>query len=186
MKPFFRRGCGAVLAALVACSASAQESSENRVGAHTAWSVFVDSDPTQCWAVSSPEKVENTRDGRAVSVNRGQILMYVTFEPGRGSAPEISLTGGYPYADGSTVSVEIGDATFEFFTLSEDDPSTDAKDDEYAWPDATEDAKILLAMKRGTTAVVTARSARGTTTKDTFSLYGFTAALEDAEKRCSS
>lgn len=186
MKPSFLRSCGAALIAFAACTASAQQSSDNRVGVHTAWNVFVDSNPTQCWIVAVPEKVENTRDGRAVSVNRGEIMMFVTFEPGRGSAPVISLTGGYSYADGSTVSVAIGDNTFEFFTLPADDPSTAAKDDEFAWPDASEDAKILLAMKRGTSAEVTARSARGTTTKDTFSLYGFTAALEDAEKRCSS
>ena len=39
-------------------------------------------------------------------------------------------------------------------------------------------------MKRGAEAVLTARSARGTQTKDTFSLLGFTAAIEDADKRC--
>jgi len=32
--------------------------------------------------------------------------------------------------------------------------------------------------------VLTARSSRGTTTKDTFSLLGYTAAVEEAEKRC--
>ena len=40
--------------------------------------------------------------------------------------------------------------------------------------------KIITAMKRGAQATVTARSARGTQTKDTFSLLGFTAAVEDA------
>jgi hypothetical protein len=32
--------------------------------------------------------------------------------------------------------------------------------------------------------VLTARSARGTQTKDTFSLLGFTAAMQEAETRC--
>ena len=32
---------------------------------------------------------------------------------------------------------------------------------------------------------LTARSARGTITKDTFSLLGFTAMIEDAENRCA-
>jgi len=32
--------------------------------------------------------------------------------------------------------------------------------------------------------VLSARSARGTKTQDTFSLSGVTAAIEDAEKRC--
>jgi hypothetical protein len=33
--------------------------------------------------------------------------------------------------------------------------------------------------------VVTGVSSRGTTTKDTFSLLGFTAALDEAERRCA-
>jgi hypothetical protein len=40
-------------------------------------------------------------------------------------------------------------------------------------------------MKRGAKAVITAQSERGTVTKDTFSLKGFTAAVTDAEKRCA-
>ena len=41
-------------------------------------------------------------------------------------------------------------------------------------------------MKRGAEAVLTARSSRGTQTVDTFSLLGFTAAVEDAEERCGA
>jgi hypothetical protein len=41
-------------------------------------------------------------------------------------------------------------------------------------------------MKRGENAIVTGISSRGTTTEDKFSLLGFTAAVEDAEKRCGS
>ena len=56
---------------------------------------------------------------------------------------------------------------------------------EWAWPATTaDDAKIIAAMKRGADATLTARSSRGTQTKDTFSLLGFTAAVEDAAKRC--
>jgi hypothetical protein len=40
-------------------------------------------------------------------------------------------------------------------------------------------------MKRGATATLTARSSRGTITKDTFSLSGYTAAVDDAAKRCA-
>jgi len=43
----------------------------------------------------------------------------------------------------------------------------------------------VTAMKRGSEAVLTARSARGTKTQDTFSLLGFTAALDEAAKRCN-
>jgi len=43
---------------------------------------------------------------------------------------------------------------------------------------------MVTAMKRGASAIITGVSGRGTVTKDTFSLLGFTAAVEDAEKRC--
>ena len=47
-------------------------------------------------------------------------------------------------------------------------------------------ARIVEAMKRGTDAVLTGVSGRGTTTRDTFSLLGVTAAIEEANRRCSS
>ena len=57
--------------------------------------------------------------------------------------------------------------------------------EEWAWAATDADqAAMLAAMKKGAEAVVTAQSARGTQTKDTFSLRGFTAAVEEAEKRC--
>ena len=40
------------------------------------------------------------------------------------------------------------------------------------------------AMKRGSTAILTGVSGRGTQTRDTFSLLGFTAAVEEAARRC--
>jgi hypothetical protein len=39
----------------------------------------------------------------AGSVRRGDILLFVTFRPGKPG--EISFTGGYPFAGGSTVEV---------------------------------------------------------------------------------
>lgn len=158
--------------------ATAQESEEstNRVAAETDWSVFVEQDPKECWSVSAPKESVNTRDGRVVAVRRGDILLYVYYRPSQNQAGVVSYTGGYPFAEGSTVTLEIGESSFQLFT-----------EGEWAWP-ATEadDAKITTAMKRGTTAVVTGRSSRGTQTKDTFSLLGFTAALDEAERRCSN
>ena len=154
--------------------ALAQEESTNRVAANTDWSVFVESDPTECWIVSSPKETVNTRDGRVVAVRRGDILLFVSYRPGSNVEGEVSFTGGYPFAPGSTVSLKIGSASFELFT-----------EGEFTWSASpTDDAKIITAMKRGSDAVLTARSARGTQTKDSFSLLGFTASIEEAEKRC--
>jgi len=166
---------GALLAiAASGTVAQAQEESTNQVATETAWSVFEDNDPRECWAVSSPTKVVNTKDGRVVEVRRGEILLMAFYRPDAGVDGQLTFTGGYPFESGSTVNVKIGDTEYELFT-----------EGEWAWPASTaDDAKIITAMKRGTDAVLTARSSRGTTTKDTFSLLGFTAAVEEAEKRC--
>ncbi len=164
---------GLCLAAL-ATVANAQAESTNRVAANTDWSVFVESDPTECWGVSAPKETVNTRDGRVVAARRGDILLFVFYRPGADVQGQVTFTGGYPFAPGSTVNLTIGDASFELFT-----------DGEWAWPaSASDDTAIVAAMKRGAQAVLTARSARGTQTRDTFSLLGFTAAVEDAEARC--
>lgn len=157
-----------------ALPAVAQETSDNQVATKTAWAVFEDTNPKECWAVSSPKETVNTRDDRVVAVRRGDILLMAFYRPEADVAGQLAFTGGYPFADGSTVNLDIDGDSHELFT-----------DGEWAWAASpSDDAKIMTALKRGTDAVLTARSSRGTTTKDTFSLLGFTAAVEDAEKRC--
>jgi hypothetical protein len=161
-------------ASLVASGAFAQSQSTNRVAQKTKWSVFVEDNPTECWSVSAPEETVNSRDGRVVAATRSQILLMVFYRPSEGAKGQVAFTGGYPFASGSTVNVNISGNEFEMFT-----------EGEWAWPaSASDDAKMVTAMKRGANAVVSGRSGRGTLTKDTFSLTGFTAAVEDAEKRC--
>lgn len=170
---YLRTFIGAALM-LGATGAWAQSSSENQVATKTDWSVFEDSDPRECWAVASPANSVNTRDGRVVAVTRSDTLLMAFYRPGAGASGVLTFTGGYPFAPGSFVNVVIDDETFDWFT-----------EGEWAWPaSVADDSKIITAMKRGKTAVLTARSARGTQTKDTFSLLGFTAAVEEAGTRC--
>lgn len=160
--------------ALLAGVPAAAQDSSNRVSTETDWSIFVEDNPTQCWIVSAPKSIRNTRDGREVAAQRGDIRLFVSYWPGDGKKGEVSATGGYPYADGSTVTIEVGSDSFQLFT-----------DGELAWAASpADDASIVSAMRRGTEAVVTGRSGRGTQTADTFSLLGFTAAVADAEQRC--
>ncbi|MFZ0098972.1 MAG: invasion associated locus B family protein, partial [Gemmobacter sp.] len=99
---------------------------------------------------------------------------WITFRAGEGGKGEVSYTGGYPFAEDSTVKVDVDGTIYELFT-----------DGEYAWTaGADQDAALIAALKRGTTAVITGASGRGTQTKDTISLRGFTAAMEEAAKRC--
>ena len=161
---------------LAAAAAMAQQTGTETecVSAKTDWSVCVWNEPKECWGVSKPKETLNSRDGKPVSARRGDILLFVTFRPASGAAGEVSFTGGYPFAPGSTVGVDIQGTTFDLVS-----------DGEWAWPSSKQDdAAILAALKAGSSAVVAARSARGTQTKDTFSLNGFTAAMAEAEARC--
>ncbi|MCP1167426.1 invasion associated locus B family protein [Limimaricola litoreus] len=165
---------GAVITA-AATSAAAQEAS-NRVAAETDWSVFQETDPVECFGVSAPKSQLNTKGGQPVTVNRGETLLFVFYRPAQGVNGQVTFTGGYPFASGSTVTLEVGGSDYQLFT-----------EGDWAWPATPQDdAEIVAAMKRGAEAVLTGMSGRGTQTKDTFSLLGFTAAVEEASKRCAS
>ncbi len=151
----------------------AQQVSTNVVASETAWSVF---EETQgCWAVATAKESVNKRDGKVVAVRRGDILLYVTYVPSQNVAGQVSFTGGYPFKDNSTITVDVDGSKFEFFVQGE-----------WAWTKSKDDdAKVIAAMKRGSNAVISAQSSRGTKTSDTFSLLGFTAATDEAAKRCT-
>ncbi|PYE84311.1 invasion associated locus B family protein [Pseudoroseicyclus aestuarii] len=166
----------AMIAALSAGGAAAQDTTSNRVAADTDWSVFQETDPTECFGVSAPKEQLNTQDGQPVEVNRGETLLFVFYRPAEGVDGQVTFTGGYPFAGGSTVTIEIGGTEYQMFS-----------EGNWAWPATPEDdARIVASMRRGAEAVVTGQSSRGTTTRDTFSLMGFTAAIDEAAQRCSS
>lgn len=173
----FKNVTGALVLATLSGAAFAQDTSSNVVGTNTDWSVFADENPKECWSVAVPDESVFMRDGRIVADRtRDQPLLMVFYRPSAGASGQVAFTGGYPFKDGSTVTVEISGTEFAMFT-----------EGEWAWPPTTsDDGKIVTAMKRGATAIVTGLSSRGTTTKDTFSLLGFTAATEDAETRCAN
>lgn len=167
---------GAISLAFMASMGMAQEEATNRVAASTDWSVFEETDPSECFGVSAPKEQLNTRNGEPVQVNRGETLLFVFYRPSQGVNGQVTFTGGYPFAGGSTVTMDIDGTEFQLFT-----------EGEWAWPATPEDDnRIVAEMKLGATAIMTGVSGRGTTTRDTFSLLGFTAAVEEAQRRCSS
>lgn len=142
------------------------------------WAVFNPSDPKECYIVSQPKSTVATRGGSQVSVNRGDIRLFVTTRPSANITREVSYSGGYPFRSNSVVTVTIGS---ESHTMNVGTGNSD----EWAWtPSPENDAALIASMKKGANAVITAVSARGTTTKDTFSLIGFSAALDKADELC--
>ncbi|WP_151718835.1 invasion associated locus B family protein [Gemmobacter serpentinus] len=167
---------GAALAVIAATTGAIAQDSTNQVAVMSDWSVFTDpptGTPKECWAVTKQKTSEATRDGKPVSASRSDILLFVTFRSGGGRG-EVSYTGGYPFRNGSTVNVNIDGTAHDLFT-----------EGEFAWTSGgDQDAQIVAALKKGSTAIVTGVSGRGTQTKDTISLRGVTAAIDDAAKRC--
>jgi invasion protein IalB len=107
--------------------------------------------------------------------NRGTPHILVSY---RGSAAEVSVSSGYPYKKDSFVDVQIdkGDK-LDFFT-SDKTPKT-------AWAkDAKSDADVIQKMRKGSKVVITGTSSRNTTSTDTYSLKGFSAAYNGLLNSC--
>ena len=178
-----RRGGALAAAALAAAVApAAAQQLEERIAAHREWSVYEHGSGGDrvCWVSSTPTGWEARRNGRTVSVNRGEIYFNVAVRPGQGVENEPSFVAGYPLRS-DPVRVQIGGDRFEMMPIG-----GGGAEGEFAWlenPEADDD--LVAAMRRGAEAVVTGVSTRGTTTVDTFSLMGFTAALEQAREACA-
>lgn len=171
---------GAIAAATLAVglfAGAGEAQTQERVDVQTDWAVFVAGEGASrvCWIVSLPQTKTATRGGKTVEVNRGDIFLMVAMRPGDGVKNEVSYISGYPFAKGSEVQVSVGSTTYTMFT-----------DGENAWLSSPgEDANAVASFRRGSKAKVEGKSARGTTTVDTFSLSGFTAAMKSATSRCS-
>ncbi|MFN3525280.1 MAG: invasion associated locus B family protein [Paracoccus sp. (in: a-proteobacteria)] len=166
------RSIGASLVLIAGLGTAMAQETTNVVANEGDWTVFAADTPRECWAVSPPRSTINTREGQTVEVARGDIRLYIAYRPG--SNGEVSFTGGYPFAPDSTVEVDVGGRKFNLFTEGES-----------AWTGSpSDDEALVTALRAGSSAIVTGRSARGTTTKDTFSLAGVTAATNTARSRC--
>jgi hypothetical protein len=156
-----------VVAALVATPAWAQE--VTLLEKFKDWSAYAATgSPKVCFAVSKP--TSSTPKG----VKRGPIFFYISQWPADKVVNEISVKIGYPFSEGAKATLTIGGAKFDLFTK-----------DEGAFVDKPEtEAKIIEAMKTGSSMKIDGKSARGTATSDTYSLNGLSDALDRAAKEC--
>ncbi|MEO1494608.1 MAG: invasion associated locus B family protein [Pseudomonadota bacterium] len=165
-----------VTAAALAVGLSASAVAQDRVDAKKDWSIFEagSGGSKVCWIVSQPTESTATRGGQKVDVRRGDIFLMVSNRPKDKVENEVSFLSGYPFKKGSKVKVTVGSNNYTMFT-----------DGENAWTSSSgEDSKLTRAFRAGATARIEGTSSRGTVTRDTFSLSGFTAALKAAQGRC--
>ena len=107
---------------------------------------------------------------------RGEIYTMVTHRPGAKSFNVVSIHTGYRYKEGSTAAVVIGGRKFAMFTHEETAWATDSADDK----------ALVRTMRAGSKMIIRGRSWRGTATKDTYSLLGFTAAHRAINQTCKA
>jgi hypothetical protein len=112
------------------------------------------------------------------NVQRGDVFFLISSWPATKTANQPSIVPGYPYAANSKAKVQVGSDTFDFFTMNEAGTGG-------AWmADVAEEKKLIAAMRRGTSMIVTGTSARGTLTTDDYSLSGLSAALDKLGDAC--
>lgn len=121
-----------------------------------------------CFAASQPKAKE------PATANRSKIVLYVSAWPKEGVKSEISIKMGYPIKTGSTVAVTVGTDAFNLFS----------KDDRAFVSDATEELKLIEAMKKGSRLTVQGSSEKGTVTTDTYSLSGLGQAMQAVAAAC--
>ena len=86
----------------------------------------------------------------------------------------VQVEAGYQYNLDKDIIVKIDNTSFEFYS-TEDSSET-------AW--TNNDEKVIYAMKKGLELVLSGQSSRGTITNDTYTLKGFTSAVNELNEDC--
>lgn len=151
--------------------AQAQAGAPEVIGEYGDWTAYHyrDSRGSVCYMVSKPKKDEGKYS------KRGDIYAVVTHRPSDKTFDVVNFDAGYTFKSGAPFVVKIGHNTINsFFT-----------DGEKAWTlDEATDKKMVGLMKNGERMIVDGVSSKGTATKDTYSLKGFTGAYKAISAKC--
>lgn len=141
------------------------------IGEYGKWQAYEFDEPgggKVCYMMAKPDKDEGAY------AKRGEIVALITHRPGEGTKNVFSYMSGYSYKKGADVTVTVDSKKFTLFTQND-----------MAWAaDATADTSIAEAIKKGSKMTVSGVSAKGTQTKDTFSLKGSTKAYDAITSAC--
>ncbi len=160
-----------ILATFLFTKASYAIEAPRLIGEYGDWVAYTykENGKNVCYMASVPKRDEGKY------TRRGDIYAVVTHRPGENSFDVFNLVAGYTYQKSAKVTVKIGTQTFDKFFI----------DDDKAWTLTEKDDKALVAaMKRGQRMIVNGVSSRGTKTKDTYSLSGFTRAYNAISAKC--
>lgn len=146
------------------------DSVPKQISVHRDWSVYevTDSRGRICYVASEPKEQSGNYS------RRDPPALLVARLPGDPPPEQVSVQPGYSYLKSSVVEAKIGGRTFRLFT-----------DGEHAWTRTNDEDRTLIdAMKAGSSMTVRGTSVRNTYSLDTYSLSGFTAAVEAMRTAC--
>jgi len=141
------------------------------IGEYNDWSAFFyrEGKNIVCYMASSPQKSEGKY------TQRGNVYMVITHRPADKTYDVVNFVAGYTYKNSTPVTVKIGKETITDLFV----------DGDKAWAmNAAADKKLVDAMKKGERLFIEGTSSKGTLTKDSYSLKGFTAAYRAISSKC--
>jgi hypothetical protein len=165
---------GTAIAGAAPAVPAAAGAEPNLLGSYREWHVYSAGMGAErsCFAVSPPQQTN------PAGATRGAVFFMITSWPGRKVLNQPSVVPGYPYKEMSSVTVQVGSDKFDFFTQNDGNNGG-------AWMEAPADERRLLeAMRKGSAMSVTGTSARGTLTRDNYSLAGISAAIDKLTTDC--
>lgn len=155
----------------LAADKPAAASVPQEIGGNKNWTAYAYTEKGKkvCYMLAHPVKSEPAK------LKRGRVDAMVTHRPAEKALSVVNFDVGYPFKEGSSAELDVDGKKFTLFT------NKDA-----AWdPDAASDKTVTEALAKGNEAVLKGTSAHGTATTDTYSLDGFTAALNAIDKACN-
>jgi invasion protein IalB len=134
------------------------------------WGVYVSQTPKTkiCYALSQP------KDRQPGGLKRDPGYFFISTRPGEKVSNEVSVVVGFTIKDGADATVDVGGASFPFFTKNDG-----------AWmKNAAEEARLIEALRKGRDFTIKSTSQRGNPTNDRYSLSGIGQALDRVAQEC--
>ena len=123
-----------------------------------------------CYALAKPASSQTEPPNKP----RDPAYIFVSTRPSENVRNEVSIVIGYPFKPNTEASAVVGTASFALYTQQDG-----------AWiKNVSEEARLVDALRSGQSAVVKGVSVKGTQSTDTFSLKGFSQALDRTDQEC--
>jgi invasion protein IalB len=176
----FRVVCVCVSLAATAVSASAQQRQAARgsqggnafeVAKVGSWSILTTGEGRSktCFIMTQPSE----RLPRGLT--RDPAHVYISMRQGEATKHEFSVITGYPLKQGAEAQVAVGAVSFAAVGQNKN-----------IWlRNPAEEPRFIGELRRGSSLTIKGTSQRGNETTDRYTLTGFGAALERAQKECS-